>query len=272
MLADLNFKANKLLLDFHDNFSYTLNNLNNNKLLSVFNKTNNYMFKSQYHKDCFNEMLKDKLKLEPFNELQYNTILNGIRVDDFKINKGNYIRNPYRFCYCSSYDRGLEPILFKIWKHIYNQEPLAELHVYYGMDYIYDDKFKTHMTFLLGQKGVMDHGRQPMDMIIREKYLSTFQLYLSTSIAEIDCINIRESLVAKCIPIISNFGVFSERDGLQYDWNPSDDDKCKEIALNIVNKMRDNTFIENARTVLFLSNTIVDWKYVANKWLQVINN
>lgn len=272
LLADLDFKANNLLLDFHDNFSYTLNNLNNYKLLSVFNKTNKYMFKSQYHKDCFNDLLRDKLKMKPFNDSQYSTILNGIRVDDFKINKSNYIRNPYRFCYCSSYDRGLEPILLKIWKHIYDNEPLAELHVYYGMDYIYDDKFKTHMTFLLGQKGVMDHGRQPMDIIIREKYLSTFQLYLSTSNAEIDCINIRESLVAKCIPIISKFGVFGERDGLQYDWDPSNDEKCKEIALDIVNKMRDNTFIENARSVLFTSNTIVDWKYVANKWLQVIDS
>ena len=32
------------------------------------------------------------------------------------------------------------------------------------------------MKLLLAQPGVMDHDRQPMDMIIREKYLSTFHL------------------------------------------------------------------------------------------------
>ena len=86
----------------------------------------------------------------------------------------------------------------------------------------------------------MDHGRQSMNMIIREKYLSTFHIYLNNCIGEIDCISIKESLITGCIPIISRFGVFKERHGIQYEWNPDNDDFCSFIAKDIISKMNDN--------------------------------
>jgi hypothetical protein len=49
--------------------------------------------------------------------------------------------------------------------------------------------------------------------------MSSFQLYVTNTISEIDCISIKESVLAGCIPIISNFGVFEERDGIHYDFN-----------------------------------------------------
>ena len=130
-----------------------------------FNKECNNECNSEYNKECFKEyIITSNFKL---NNDKFNIIMNGIRIDNFKINN-NYIRNPYRFCYCSCYTRGLEIILEKIWPIIYNKEPKAELHIYYGMDYIYDDKYKLKMNLLMSQHGVMDHGRQPIDIIIRE--------------------------------------------------------------------------------------------------------
>jgi hypothetical protein len=195
---------------------------------------------------------------------------NGLRIEEFKNNK-DYIRNPYRFCYCSSYDRGLEYILENIWPYIYNAEPKAEFHVYYGMDYIFDEKFKLKLRFLLSQPGVMDHGRQPMDMIIREKYLSTFHIYLSDSIAEIDCISVRESLITGCIPIISMFGVFENRHGIQYNWDPTNKLLCQAVAKNIIKEMNDFEYIELARKQLMNSTTIVSWKNVAESWTKFCN-
>jgi hypothetical protein len=198
--------------------------------------------------------------------------MNGLRIDNFKNNNNNYIRNPFRFCYCSCYSRGLEIILEKIWPIIYNKEPKAELHIYYGMDYVFDDKYKLKINLLMSQCGVMDHGRQPMDMIIREKYLSTFHIYLNNSIAEIDCISIRESLITGCIPIISTFGVFNERHGIQYDFDISDK-KCNNIANDIINKMYDFNFINNSREQLLKSSTIISWYDIAKEWInKSINN
>jgi hypothetical protein len=260
LLMNFDYLADNIIIDFHDNFSYTLAHLDRNNLLKTLEKVNKYVFKSEYHLLCFEEFLGRKL-----NESEYEIILNGLRIEEFKNNK-DYVRNPYRFCYCSSYDRGLEYILENVWPYIYNAEPKAEFHVYYGMDYIFDEKFKLKLRILLSQPGVMDHGRQPMDMIIREKYLSTFHIYLSDSIAEIDCISVRESLVTGCIPIISKFGVFANRHGIQYNWDPLNKELCKSIAINIITEMNNKSFIELARNQLMNSETIVSWKNVAESW------
>ena len=68
----------------------------------------------------------------------------------------------------------------------------------------------------MGQPGVMDHGRRPMDEIIKEKWKSSFHLYITDCEGEIDCISIRESLCTGCIPLISKSGVFDKRDGLHF--------------------------------------------------------
>lgn len=266
LLLDKIFYADNIIIDFHDNFSYTLIDLDSIKLEKLFNKVNYFNFKSEYHKISFIEFLKLKNINKDYNN-KYNIIPNGTRVNNFLINNKN-IRNPYRFCYCSSYDRGLDVILIKLWPIIYNAEPTAELHVYYGMDYIYDENYKLYLKVLLSQPGVMDHGRQSIDMIIREKYLSTFHIYINNSIAEIDCINIKESLVTGCIPIISNFGVFKERHGLQYYWDPHNDELCKNIANDIINKMNNYEFINNIRNILQKSDTIINWTTISNLWLE----
>lgn len=273
LLMNINFNAIKLFIDFHDNFSYTIADLEPGLLMNLFNKADKINIKSEYHKQSFIEFLKDHIKTnEIFPDNKLNVIINGVRIKPFLDktilnNNKPLIRNPFRFCYCSSYDRGLDTIIQKVWNIIYKAEPTAELHVYYGMDYIFDDDFKTQMKLILSSPGVMDHGRQPMELIIREKHLSTFHIYLNNSIAEIDCISIRESLVAGCIPIISNFGVFSERHGLQYKWEPTNDEICKIIAKDIISKMNNEDFINNAREQLFKSSTIVGWDTIATIWL-----
>jgi hypothetical protein len=270
-LMQLPFKADNIIVDFHDNFSYTLAHLKSSPLLDIFlNKVTKFNFKSIYHLKCYEEFVGYKLP-----ESKFNIIMNGVRVKEFS---NNYIlndnkpivRNPYRFCYCSSYDRGLETILEKMWPIIYQNEPRAELHVYYGMEHIYDMNFKNKLIRLLSQPGVTDHGRQPMEVVANEKYQSTFHLYLNNSVAEIDCISIRESLVTGCIPIISNFGVFAERHGLQFPWDPNNDSHCKLISNDITNKMKDFNFTENARNQLMKSSTIVDWDVIAKTWLNTM--
>jgi len=263
MLMNLKMNIENIYIDFHDNFSYTLAYLDQTILINFLKSVNKYFFKSNYHKICFEEFFNTKLE-----NSNYMIIPNGVRKDSFSNNE-NYIRNPYRFCYCSCYSRGLEIILEKIWPIIYNSNPKCELHVYYGMKY-FDDEFKNKMKLLLSQPGVMDHDRQPMDMIIREKYLSTFHLYLNESIAEIDCISIRESLITGCIPIISNFGVFKERHGIQYKWEQNNDELHKKIANDIITKMNNTELINNIRNKIINSNTIIPWDNISKQWLNSI--
>ena len=172
--------------------------MNQEQMVTIYkkygHKINKVLLKSNYHKLEFEKYMGCKLK-----ETQYVIIPNGLKVKEFKNNWDNSVRNPYRFCYVSYYTRGLEQILKHIWPVIKQKEPRAELHLYYGLDmFKKEPNIVEYYRKLIGMsKGVIDHGRQSTNIIVREKYLSTFQLYITNTPSEIDCISIRESLKLK---------------------------------------------------------------------------
>ena len=75
-----------------------------------------------------------------------------------------------------------------------------------------------------------------MEMIIREKYLSNFHIYITNTDAEIDCISVRESCITGAIPLLSNHGVFVERSGLHFDLLETNQRSYIEIATKITPK------------------------------------
>jgi glycosyltransferase involved in cell wall biosynthesis len=223
--------------------------------------------------DCRNKRLQkieelmqdvEKLKLEPE---KYTIIPNGIRIENFTPETG-IKREPFRFCYASCYTRGLIETLAYIWPMIFQNEPRAELHVYYGMDGIQDQQQRQQLMMLMGQPGVMDHGRRPVDEISVEKQRSTFHLYLSRCQGETDCISVRESLVAGCIPLISNYGVFKDRDGLHFDIDETPQ-SYQRAAQGILNLLQKPDFLEMCRQQFYKSKTIMNWESVAEQWLEV---
>ena len=191
--------------------------------------------------------------------------MNGIRINDFIKNTHNVQREKYRFCYCNAYNRGIINIVRYIWKHIYQLQPLAELHVYYGRPNTSDESVHTLLDKILSYPGVIDHDRQPVDIIAREKYKSNFHLYISDSEEEIDCISIRESLITGAIPIISKSGVFLNRDGLHVD-TPKNDKEGLIIAKQLLAFAETN--FEDLRIKFKNSKTIKSWTEISNLWLK----
>jgi hypothetical protein len=251
-------RTKKLLVDYHDN-----NFVFRHPYTPYTDRINRIFFKSEFHLEEYQKFFK--IKLEPE---QYSVILNGIRIDEFRSND-LIQREPYRFCYCSCYSRGLEELLTYVWPLIYQNEPRAELHVYYGIQSIDDPEMKQKLTMLMGQPGVMDHGRRPVDEIAKEKQKSTFHLYITDCIGETDCISIRESLVAGCIPLISNSGVFKNRDGLRFNLDKTPEG-YKNIAIGILNVLQKPEFLDIARQQFSLSKTICSWKDVAEQWIDLM--
>lgn len=259
--APFPLKAKHIWHDTHDNLKGGL-------FEDVWSRYNGIVqkifFKSPYHRSEFETNLKIKLE-----DSRCVIIPNGVRTEQFLENKDKVPRNPFRFCYCSCYTRGLAQILVHMWPIIYQIEPRAELHVYYGMDGVRDDNFKKAMLQLLSQPGVMDHGRQPMELIIREKHMSNFHLYITQSTGEIDCISIRESLAAGAIPLLSNFGVFKDRDGIHFDI--VDEKSYQQIALQIVQLFAKQAELDALRIRMRSSPMLVRWPEVAKKWLEEAN-
>jgi glycosyltransferase involved in cell wall biosynthesis len=251
-------KAERLYADLHDNnhqyrFDYP----------KYAHKLDKIFFKSEYHVQTYETALG---KLENSKVV---IIPNGIRVEQFNKEPSDIKRNPYRFCYCSCYTRGLTEILAFIWPVIFKYEPRAELHVYYGMHHIQDPNYKQQLTMLLAQPGVMDHGRQPMELIIREKWQSTYHLYVTDTDREIDCISIRESLVSGCIPLVSDFGVFAKREGLRFKLDRANNQSYLQIAQGILNLLPKQDFIYMCRNKFKESPTITTWKQTAEQWLAI---
>lgn len=250
-------KAKKIWLDLHDGV-YPKNFMEcwyryNSRIQKVF-------FKSLQHKELFEKTLRTKLEAT-----RYTIIPNGTRIQEFSENKDLVLRNPYRFCYTSCYTRGLLQVLQYTWPIIKKIEPRAEFHIYYGMDNIQDDNFKTAIVPLLASPGVMDHGRQSVDIIIREKYMSNFHLYL-TNTPEIDCISIKESLVAGAIPIISNNSVFKDRDGIHIDIDNTNI-SYTQAGLKILELMKTPN-LDALRKNLGESMTLITWHDIAMMWLE----
>ena len=257
--APFPLKAKEIWLDCHDNFGGQFPEVWK-KYGSVVNKI---LFKSDFHKSEFESKFSCVL-----TEDKYKIIPNGIRTSDFLVNKENVQRNPYRLCYCSCYMRGLGEILQYMWPVIHYLEPRAELHVYYGMNNVKDENFKNILTKLLAMPGVMDHGRQPMELIIREKYMSSFHLYVTNTPIEIDCISIRESLATGCIPLLSNFGVFKDREGVHFELNDKDPNCYQLIGNKIVHLMRQNDKLNPYRNQIRNSPLVISWDKIAEKWLE----
>jgi len=260
-----NIKAKKIYWDLHDNMI--------NCEVDLYKKYNNLitkiLFKSQFHHSEFEKYYNVKLTTD-----QFEIIPNGIVVDLFSNNWDNVERNPYRFCYVSYYTRGLQHIIPHIWAVIKSREPRAELHLYYGME-MFNDDLKKNLKILTSYPGVIDHGRQNREMIVREKYMSTFQLYITNTISEIDCISIRESLVSGCIPLISNSGVFKERDGIHFELMDTTNMtnevviNLNNIALHIVDMMKKQEELYKTREYFKNSPTILDWNTIAEYILSI---
>jgi hypothetical protein len=261
-IAPFSVKSKKIFLDLHDNI-INLNSINNiQKYISMIT-IDKIFLKSNYHKEIFKKNIKINI-----DESKFIIIPNGIRISNFIENKENVIRNPYRFCYCSCYTRGLKEILEFIWPIIYKYDPRCEFHVYYGMELVRDINFKNYMKMLLSQPGVMDHDRQGIDIIIREKYMSNFHLYTTNSTAEIDCISIRESLITGCIPLITNGSVFKEREGIHFDLIDNNEKSYKMIAVKIIELLKKYNEMSEYREKIKLSETVISWEDVSNKWLE----
>ena len=248
-------KTRKLFVDYHDN-----NFVFRHSYLPFTDRIDKIFFKSNFHLEEYQRYFKLTLKPE-----QYNIIPNGIRVSNFGTSP-QVTREPFRFCYCSCYTRGLIDLLKYVWPIIFREYPQAELHCYYGMVGL-DQQLKQQLMFLMGQPGVMDHSRRPVEEIVLEKWKSTFQLYITDCTGEIDCISIRESLVTGCIPLISNSGVFQNRDGLHFNLVKTPQEYYV-IAQRICSLLKKPEFLEMCRQRFMKSPGIVDWKTIAERWVE----
>lgn len=263
-----NIKAKQILVDLHDCRLYGEESL----VYDNIDVIKNIYFKSDSHRDFFLTNITSKNNKKLIFDKSVS-IQNGIRKDIFK-NVNNVAREKYRFCYCSCYLRGLDRILAYMFPIIKGNIPEAELHLYYGLPEK-NEKNKDYiemMEKLIVQPGVIDHGKQPLSVIAEEKYKSNFNLYYSSTTMETDCISIKESAYAGCIPIISTLGVFKDRPGIHLKGDPHNIDDIKNACITIIQLLSDDKKIEEIREKIQTSDILKDWNDISEEWIEKFNN
>jgi hypothetical protein len=192
-----------------------------------------------------------------------NTYINGCIQNNF-FNRNNIKIEKYTMNYLFCHDRKInkEESQFREALNVTRVDELLDIY-----KDIKDENKKKIFEQLLTQPGVMDHGRQSMNLIIREKYMSSFNLYITNTPDEIDCISIRESLVTGCIPLISNFGVFKSREGIHFELK--DEIECyQNIGAKILEILEQNNKLDWYRDKIKKSPLIITWDNVAKEWFR----
>jgi glycosyltransferase involved in cell wall biosynthesis len=252
-------KANKIMIDLHD-CSKMYPELIRMKVDKVF-------MKSGFHRSLNKDIPDNKVCIIP-NGIE-DDVLNAAK--SYKITK----RYPKRFIYASCYTRGLEKILKHCWPIIRKNVPDAELHCFYGMELCNPTERNMFEKLFRNTKGVYDHGRVSINEIIKEKQQSSFHIYLTDNIGEIDCISIRESALLGCIPLITPEGVFRERHGMFYKIDRSESNEIRdyeEVANKISNLANDDATVKKCRQIIKKKaiESEPSWKEVADAWLENI--
>jgi len=262
------FNARRVWVDLHDNDAhcYAIVARHQSRLHGVF-------FKSDFHREEYLRYAANHGR--DVKGLRAHAVPNGVRLDMFRAAAGaDSARDPYRFIYCSCYGRGLTALLRNVWPSVHRAEPRAELHLYYGIGEPYKNEpvFQELRAVLGDTLGVMNHGRRPAGEVAAVKKSAMFHLYPTKTPSETDCISVRESAASGCLPILLDYGVFKERDGLKVSGDPENLADGAAIAEQVLGWMRQPETMPGgsaaaARALFAASPTLVTWKYVAEHWL-----
>lgn len=204
----------------------------------------------------------------------FEIVSNGIdkNIAKYQTNK----KEPYKLIYASRYYRGLESMLTYGWPIIKQEIPESELHIYYGWvrreNYPSEKPWKDKMIALMQQEGVFEHGKIGQDTLIQEKSTSSIHYYACTY-EEIDCISVRESAMVGCVPVTTDYGVFSEKDYcLKVPGEPKAKETQEAIAHKIVHLLRNPQELEVLRQKFMEVAQNDTWDKIAKVWLNRIDS
>lgn len=245
-------KAKTLLVDLHD--------ATDPRMLPTehLHKVAKFMVKSNWHKSNWTHIPEDKYVVQK----------NGVDVE-------LYSRQDYKtlerhndwLCYTSCYTRGLLETLRNVWPIIVSNNPSAQYHICYGDDLIQDPALKNAIRDAMKQPGIIDHGRLSAEEVAKLRHQCAMHLYLCTvPQVEIDCLSVRESLMAGCIPVTFTEGVFTERTVINV---PGTHNQLQsyQMAAGAVSKIiQNNTILDNMRN---LPVNETRWAEVAEEWEKV---
>lgn len=207
--------------------------------------------------------------LPEFPDSKFTVVSNGINGEIASLYHCK--KQPYRLVYASRYYRGLEEMLTHGWPIIKAAIPEAELHIYYGFNRVELGPelvgWRNKMVDLMSQPGVVNHSRVSQHELIEDKAKSSIHYYGCT-FEEIDCISVRESAVVGCVPVTTDYAVFTEKEYCnKVPGNPKDPNTQVALAHRIVELLKDPEKLEQLRVTYAELAKQDTWDYIAQRWI-----
>ena len=105
---------------------------------------------------------------------------------------------------------------------------------------------------------------------MNKKLESSIYLYLGNRV-ETDCINIKESMLTECIPIVSNIGLFSDRDYcIKIDGDVEVESTHIAAANQVIKLMKDDEYYKYwINNIQKNKNKIKNWNEIGKEWLNL---
>ncbi len=224
-------------------------------------KMDKIFVKTEYHRSLYPMVPNEK----------FVVIGNGIDLARFK---GYRVKEPYRFIYSSTPNRGLD-IVLKIWGRLKEHFKDAELHLYYGWESFekieknnpermaWMNKMKKEMM----QPGIINHGRVGQKELANDELLTSFWLY-PTYFPEIHCITACEMQAAGVIPLTSGYAALEETQkcGLKFPGDVHDPVWQDAYLKKIIDWVEDTHHTSHERARAKEEAEQFSWGKVAKQW------
>lgn len=249
-----NYKAKQTFLWLHDTVPET-------ELLKIIHLVDGVFVLSGFHASLYPNCRSKLIKTS-----------NGINYDHFK---QNVKRDPYTIVYGSSYDRGLKELL-EMWPGIKAYEQDTKLRVFYGMDLIKDEQFKSEIEYLLKQEGITELGRISHKQVAKE-FLGAGVWAYPCWFPEISCITAMKAQAGGAIPVITPTAALQEtvkwgmttREHRDYKgdmpWGTEMPDRLMDRYVEILRKALDPKVQERIRRRMMTAQDF-SWARVAKGW------
>lgn len=180
----------------------------------------------------------------------------------------------HKLGYYSSYDRGLEYLLF-IWADIKKAVPDAELHICYGwktfdaltMNNPERREWKSQMELLMSQEGIIHHGRLGKKELAQVRQSCGIWAY-PTDFFEISCITAMEAQKDGLVPVTMNVGALKEtvQSGFVLEGDIREE-KVRDLYLKtILEVMTDEKLWKRESKKAKKAGESFEWKTIAKKW------
>lgn len=182
-----------------------------------------------------------------------------------------------KFWYQSSYDRGLDIVLW-IWPKIKEQLPNATLDICYGWDLFVKAhknnpermKWKDKLDTMMKQPGITHHGRIGQEEMRKLRKKMDIWIY-PTYFTEINCIGALECQRDGVVPCVINLAALEET--VQSGVKVEGDIYKPEIRLKFIDEIvklaKDKKRLEAERKKGQEFAKQFNWELIASKWLEV---